>query len=375
MHVIKINKLVDTPIESYRSKTNDDDMEILNGFLNLSSNNINKKKSKKKKKKKKKGKKKKNINKIGDIDIDKLNLFDDDNDENKEKKKKKKNSENYYEERFNGSLILLTNLMKEINKTSIDANEYLDKILKGKIKASPTAIATQTATVNSLFSTKLSTIKEITAINSKISDLELKRAAAEGKDKSKKDKENDNSLIIDKMFSKLIDNDTKLTVDDDDDDDVDKYITSSPSSKNKNKKKDVSKAIDERIKELEDSGEIEFTDNELAFKYENEDVQIVILKNVNNGRWKFAAYNSDGDELYDYPLPNKKSIGKVKFDMEKLVAKDGLNRQYDVIQVDSFDDNDDYLTEKDNYLDEDDENEDDYIDGEEYSDDEDGYHL
>ena len=123
MHVIKINKLVDTPIESYRSKTNDDDMEILNGFLNLSSNNINKKKSKKKKKKKKKGKKKKNINKIGDIDIDKLNLFDDDNDENKEKKKKKKNSENYYEERFNGSLILLTNLMKEINKTSIDANE------------------------------------------------------------------------------------------------------------------------------------------------------------------------------------------------------------------------------------------------------------
>ena len=79
--------------------------------------------------------------------------------------------------------------------------------------------------------------------------------------------------------------------------------------------------------------------------------------------------------LFDYPLPNKKSIGKVKFDMEKLVAKDGLNRQYDVIQVDSFDDNDDYLTEKDNYLDEDDENEDDYIDGEEYSDDEDGYHL
>ena len=61
--------------------------------------------------------------------------------------------------------------------------------------------------------------------------------------------------------------------------------------------------------------------------------------------------------------------------MEKLVAKDGLNRQYDVIQVDSFDDNDDYLTEKDNYLDEDDENEDDYIDAEEYSDDEDGYHL
>ena len=176
------------------------------------------------------------------------------------------------------------------------------------------------------------------------------------------------------MFSKLIDNDTKLTVDDDDDDDVDKYITSSP-SKNKNKKKDVSKAIDERIKELEDSGEIEFTDNELAFKYENENVQIVILKNVNNGRWKFAALNEDGDELYDYPLPNKKSIGKVKFDMEKLVAKDGLNRQYDVIQVDSFDDNDDYLTEKDNYLDEDDENEDDYIDGEEYSDDEDGYHL
>ncbi len=201
MHVIKINKLVDTPIESYRSKTNDDDMEILNGFLNLSSNNINKKKSKKKKKKKKKGKKKKNINKIGDIDIDKLNLFDDDNDENKEKKKKKKNSENYYEERFNGSLILLTNLMKEINKTSIDANEYLDKILKGKIKASPTAIATQTATVNSLFSTKLSTIKEITAINSKISDLELKRAAAEGKDKSKKDK---GPVIINFMTRKSI---------------------------------------------------------------------------------------------------------------------------------------------------------------------------
>ena len=64
MHVIKINKLVDTPIESYRSKTNDDDMEILNGFLNLSSNNINKKKSKKIMMKIKKRKRRKKIQRI-----------------------------------------------------------------------------------------------------------------------------------------------------------------------------------------------------------------------------------------------------------------------------------------------------------------------
>ena len=351
MHVVKIRRIINSsPMESYTTEDNNDDMEILNGFLNISSKKNNaydedKEKKKKKKKRKKKGKKKKDPNKIGNIDIDKLNLFDDEEDKEKEDES---DTDKIYEKRFNGSLILLTNLMKEINKVSIGANEFLDKMMKGKVRASPTAIANQTSTVNSLFSTKLSTIKEITAINSKISDLEIKRATAENKDKNKSNDETNNALIIDKMFDKLMMSESKIGPDYDDIDDSDDKILTS-----KKDKKKKSKSINQRIKELQESGEITFSDSELAFRYEKDNVRIVIYKNVNTGRWKFVAINEDGDELYDYPLPDKKNIGKVKLDMESLIAKDGLGREYQIIPVESFDDSDDYLTENNHYIEDD----------------------
>ena len=229
--------------------------------------------------------------------------------------------------------------MKEIHDTTTDAKEFLDVMKKGKIRCSPTSIATQTSVISNLLSTKLSTIKEITAVNSKISELELKKMAADNKngEKSGKAIEKDNNLIIDKIFTDILKTDSHIGPEYDDEDDIDKYLSSDSNKKNKNK------SIEDRIKELEESGDIEFTDTELAFKYESEDVRIVIYKNMNNNRWKFEALNADGEELYDYPLPDKKKIGKVKFDMEKLIATDGLNRTYEVIPVDEFDDSDDYL--------------------------------
>lgn len=342
MHKIKINRLVDSPLDYYdedeikRDESND--LDILNSFISLSNTakehaKPKKKKDKSKKKKKDKSKKKKAK---GIYDLSSLDLFDDETDS--ETKAKKKEADDFYEYRFNGSLVLLTNLMQEINNSTLDARDFLERMKKGRIKASPTAIATQTANVTSLLGTKLSTIKEITAVNSKISELELKKATTSAREnKGKEDVENNTNLLMDRMFDKLMNSSANAKIGpeyDDDFDDDDVLVT----TKDKSKKKSIDKSIDERIRELEEAGEIEFTDSELAFKYENEGVHIVVKKNINNNRWKFEARNSDGDELYDYPLPNKKSIGKMTFDMEQCIAKDGLNRTYQIIPVETLDD-------------------------------------
>lgn len=321
------------------SKTTDDD--ILKGFLSinpmqLSINDSNSKKEKKKdKKKKKKKKKNKKDNEIRGFED--LHLFDNEKISPEEKKKQKENDD-FYEYRFRGSLKLLTNLMQEINISTKDARDYLEKMKSGKVKASPNSITNQTSCISTLLANKLSTIKEITAVNSKISELELKKAAAlEKSGKGKQDEEMNQKLLIDKMFDKILDSDATNIPEINDS--YDELL----SDGSKESEEFIEKSIDERIQELEDSGELEFTETERAFKYEKDNVRVCVKKNINNNRWEFVALNEDGDELFDYPLPNKKSIGRMKFDMDELKATDSMKREYDIIPVDSLNPDDEEM--------------------------------
>lgn len=365
MHKIKINKLVDSPLEfelydeseeeTSNNKKRRDDNEILNSFLDLSSSYKKDKGSTTKKKKKKDKKKKDKKKKKGKVmDLSSLDIFGEEKSE--EEKQKMRESDDFYSKRFNTSLVLLTNLLKEVNDETVVTREYLDNMRSGRIKASPMSISSQTSNVISLAGTRLSIIKEITAVNSKISDLELKKIANDVKNDKGKDAETNNALIIDKMFDKIISQGSTLPNIDFEEEIEDNVDEPEDGKKKKKKKKGKpsGKSLEERLRELEESGDIEYTDSEKAFKYEKDGVQIVIYKNINNNRWKFVALNSEGDELYDYPLPNKKSIGKVKFDMETETATDGLNRTYKLIMVDAFED-DEYSIDGERSFDLDDE--------------------
>lgn len=363
--IVKVRRLVDIPTKE-KVTMDDNDIDILNNLISLSSKKTKpnyydqnsdddedddffgkkKKKDKKKDKKKKKKDKKKDKIKKPKLNLDKLKIFDDE---------VEKDDVDFYEQRFSSSLVLLTDSLKEINDTIVDNKRYLNELKSGqigehRIKMSPMTIASQMGNIASLINTKLSAIKQITDVNKSISDLEIKKFNNDIKVNGgkKEGSETNTNLLMDQVFDKLINHNNEIKKaekelydeeDDDkkkskkkkekikdDDDDNDKK------SKKKKEKKEYD-SIDDRINSLMESGELEFTDNESAFKYERDGVEIAIQKKLKTSEWEFIALNSDGDELFDYPLPDKKNIGKVKFDEKSDTAKDALGQKYNVYYV------------------------------------------
>lgn len=339
-----------SPLDHDDNKLSDSDLDLLDKLINLNKREEVKqtkkeskknylydyddddkksKKKKKKKKKDKKGKKEKKKRKSV-LNLKALKIYDDEEDFNDEDKTKE--SENFYEYRFNSSLILLRDLLKEINENSEEARITLDELKKGyignnKIRLTPMAISTQMGTVASLLNSKLSVLKEITAVNKTISEFELKKQAANDKKSSaSKGTDETSKYMVDKMFTELLNSDLPL---DSIADISDEQAIETTKKKGKKPKKRY-KSLDDRISELESTGELEFTDNEKAFKYETEGVRICIRKNLDTGRWKFFAMNSNGEEIADYPLPTKTMTGRVKFDEKTETAKDERNTIYDV---------------------------------------------
>ena len=335
MTKVKITRLVPSPLDEEnidRHKVMARDKNIIDSLLALSSKKKDTKDKKSKTKKKKKDKSKKKSKKKKKDLIYTMDIYNENG-----PKAKDKNSEDFYEKRFNGSLVLLANLLTEVNEAMVENKDYLHEMRKGKVRSSPMAITSQMSNISSLLGSKLSVIKEITAVNTKISDLELKKSSADSKSSAKQEEQQSNSrFIMDQLFDKVVNSDAIIHTKDD----------SKPSrgkAGTKKSKKQIDDEINARISQLEEDGELEFTDNELAFKYERDGVRIQIQKNMQNDRWKFIAVNDEGDELYDYPVPDKKSVGKVEFDEYTMKAKDKLGNVYDVILEEYPDDGYDSL--------------------------------
>lgn len=320
--------------EKQNNGQNSTDMAILNHLISMTETK-KKKKSKKKKEISKSGKKSKN-KKNKNIKIDTSEFYDPDAiDAMTEKKKKEKpnrESEEFYENRFQGSLILLKGLMEEVNNQSSECKEHIAVLKKNPTARGATmAITNQSNTVASLLNTKLSVIKEITSVNKLISELELKNESQKAKQKAEKEKGKDSNSYINEMFEKVMNCDIPIPDIDDD------LLLSSNSGKKKKVKGLDIESLDSRIDEMIDSGELEFTDSELAFKYEaNGGVEVCILYKIKSKRnkWEFVAYDSNGDEILDYPLPKKNVVGKVDFDLENDIASDQLGNTYRVLYDD-----------------------------------------
>lgn len=348
--------------------------ELINGsYYNKKSYEKKIKKDKKKDKKDKKKKDKKSKNKAkGLLDLDEV-VDSDLNQYGQFKKKVEKESDEFYESRFNGSLILLREILKQVNDQITTTDISLDDLKNSRARGSQTAMTAQTSNMASFLGLKLNIIKEITGVNKTVSDFELKRLKELGgadagganedymmneilkkvmnddnigtgdvkpKKKKKKDKKEEkkekkskkdldeaefvNDIISGETeYSDLIDDDDELSFgydEEDDDFEVDND--------------EIDELLDDRIDELIEDGELEFSETEMAFKYEG-DARIVIVKNPQNERWRFAALDDEDEEIVDYPLPTKKAVGRVTFDREKGIAKDSLGKIYEIFFVDT----------------------------------------
>lgn len=385
----------------------DPDLDVLDSMLyrdyyGSSSSGKKKKKDKKKKKKDKDKKKKKSKIKKEKL-LDLGDVFDDLDNVGEYRKKVEKTAEDFYEQRFNKPLILLRELMKQVNGEIVGGKTYLEYLKENnRQRGFQTAITAQTANISGLLGTKLQVIKEITSINKNISDLELKRMKEAGENNSEMNEEyimnelyrkvvNDNDIIYEKgMVEESKKKKKKKKNDSDyddeygsDDDSIIKNLLSQQkdgddedkdNSKKKKKKKvekeedellksalsktskdfddiydddydedDIDAALDEKINSLIEDGELDFSETEKYVKYEGK-VKTIIIKDPENGRWRFAVVNKKGQEIKGHPVPTKRAVGSITYDKEKGTASDKLGNVYEVQYVnkknkyDMFDD-------------------------------------
>lgn len=146
----------------------------------------------------------------------------------------------------------------------------------------PKAMSDLIAAQSSLYSTKLSAIKEQTNIKKIVADLQLK---IDGKNASQDDAALTASMAIQQIFSGGTDV-VPVNIDNDD-------ITSS---------NDASVTDDERIHAI--FGDSEETDGDIYLKYEGRNVRTYCQINEETGEKRLVAKDDEGNELPDYPLPN-----------------------------------------------------------------------
>lgn len=369
---------------------------IINGGKSYKEREKEEKKRRKKEEKKLKKKQKKENKKYKDKEdsmIDLAELYDD---LEVKKRKLERDNEEFYNNRFGGSMVLLKELMKQVNSQLVNNIAIQDQLKGTKMRGGLNALTTQSANINSLLGTKLNVIKEINNISKTVSDLELKKmkemAASGGANGGAMDEERIMSDILGKIVNDDIDTSSiKLPGDDDDkpkkkkskkknkirdfDDDDEgsllDIVANSRDDEEDTKKRtsisgieeeytdeddievdydtyeddeedrdigiypddydDIDEALEARINKLVEDDELQFSDTELAYKYEG-NVEIIVDKNADNERWEFVAIDTEtGDEIFDYPLPLKKSIGSVTFDRENGLMKDKLGNVYRVV--------------------------------------------
>lgn len=296
------------------------------------------KKRKKLEKKMKKLEKKKNKIAKSKMDLSLINIYKEE-DETEEEKSKRKNidDEDFYLERFSVQTALIKGLLQDIENDTIENKKFLKMLQDGningtRIKMSPMTITSQMGNINGLYSTKLAAIKHLFDVNKAISEFELKKL---NMDEKKNDKKGGNGggLSMSKIFDQLLADDNYVP--EDKDEQKEKESEGKKEKKKDKKKKKKYDSIDDRIKDLEESGEIEFSEYENAFKYEDLDVDIIVERSLSTDEWRFVAIDKDGEEIYDYPVLKKSQIGRMTFsDKDKSKATDSLGAEYYVRYVD-----------------------------------------
>jgi len=342
-----------TSIPSVYKEENDKDLAILNSLMastRIRDKMHEDKKEKEKKKKEKPSKKKKSgkkrqsaISALYEMSGTNKDIFGEGGGGTPvPATKADKSAEDFYEQRFDGSIMMLRDLLKNINHMTEDGQAFLDMLKKTPhYRGYLTAITNQTSNLASLVNTKLSIVKEITSVNKSISDLELKRAAREAKEGNAAGGAGaSDEFLINQAFAQLMDTDTPTVT----------------TKKKKKKKKleedpnynfgipedeialedlgeeDFDDMIDARFDQLVEAEDIVLTDNEQAFHYEGDTgIKIVIRKWLPSERWEFEAVNALGEVLDDHPLPDRDSVGRIQFDKDKGIARDRLGTVYEVM--------------------------------------------
>lgn len=275
------------------------------------------------------------------IDIDEILYRDDEEDdisnpiidEQKKGYGKRKKDNNPYKKEFAEELTLLYDLLDEMNKFSKELDRKYKEMSSAKVRGVSKYTSDLIENIIASKTSKLQVLKEIANIKKTISDLYIKENA------KKQNVEGENSMevfatkylqnVLNYGRGKFVSELSNRNVEEDDEiDDLVSDIENRKASYTSHEEDEYQRLIEERLSDTDNPFRSEAGTKYI--QYENRGVKIYIKRCIDNGEWEFIALDRDNQQVYDYPLPKKRDVGKVKFKDD--YATDERGRMYKVIE-------------------------------------------
>lgn len=263
---------------------------------------------------KKVAKSKRNINRYSYADYNELGI-----DGKNPKKKRDKDGLVDYDKEFSNELRILKSMEVQQTKFVDDLTEQYKNMMSSKSSARGVTkyMTDLIGSITDARTTNINIIKEIIATKKIIAELSIKEREKLLKDSLSNDQENINAYansFMKELFrtgrSNIVNADVSGV-----DDDYEEYDS-------EDIYRDIIDVTGDTIMSDEDK------ERELFLKYENVDVEISVIYHDNTGEWEFVAYDDEGNELSDYPLPSK---CKINIDRVNGTAVDEYGQRYNLI--------------------------------------------
>lgn len=244
---------------------------------------------------------------------------------------KLKDGDNILKKEFAEELTMLNDLLDEVNKFGKKLDKKYESMAGSKTKGVSKYTNDLIQSILATKSTKLQIVKELTSLKKNILDLQLKegrRFGGEGEGDSAEYSANSYFKEImrvgrNNFMEALNDNTPSIQTEDDVPEEIE-YA---------NKLSERNEMLDDHIaKRLEQETDRSDEANKYIL-YENLNVELKIKYNAVNDDWKIIAVGDNGNEILDYPIPDKKDLGKVKFSADHKYATDKFGRSYKVIEI------------------------------------------
>lgn len=244
--------------------------------------------------------------------------------EKKKKKKDKKGNLTNYKKEFEPEMNLLRNLQMDQSKFVDSLQKKYDQFENTKSTARGVGKFT-TDLINSITSARsvsLQLVNQIISTKKTIADLEFKEKKEFSSNSTSEQQNMSNyaSTYLKQVMSagrnNLVSSNTIS--------DSDNYESLSEDDD------DIFDSINESLGESDRSDDVE-----KYLKYENDNVKISVIYNDDlpqdsDDKYHYVAHNGNGEELYDYPLPEKNTIS---INRNTMKATDMYGNKYDLIIV------------------------------------------
>lgn len=246
--------------------------------------------------------------------------------------KKLKEHKNAYKKEFAEEITLLYNLLDETTKFSKSIEKELNGMRSTKVRGASKYSTELTEIVLSSKQTKLNILKEIASIKKNIADLAQK---AEKNTKNDEDSINKNERLAAAYFKNILSHGRSNFIQSiERPTDDDEYFIPDTSDDNNGfvdrEELEYSRKLEERLDGIVNPFRSEAGSKYI--EYEQRGVTVEVHKCVDTGEWDFVAIDKEGEIVEDYPVPTKKSAGRVRFSDDGTYCTDSLGRMYKVYQ-------------------------------------------